>query len=86
MVRGMLADAGLAPTDLQAVGMCVPAPLDRRSSRIRTHIMPGWRGLKPARSWSAASASRCYADNDANLGALAELHHGVGRGATISST
>ena len=31
---------------------------------------------RPARSWSDGSAYRCIADNDANLGALAELHHG----------
>ena len=39
------------------------------------------RACCPARSWSGGSAYRCYADNDANLGALAELHHGVARGA-----
>src|SRR3954466_2147311 len=47
MVRSLTGQSGLQATELQAVGMCVPAPLDRRSSRIRTGIMPGWQGLLP---------------------------------------
>ena len=70
-------------TDLLAVGMCVPGPdrppvrpdPDRRSCRAG-------RGCCPARSSSAGSAYPVHADNDANLGALAELHqHGAARGA-----
>lgn len=80
MVRGLLSAAGLEPTYLQAVGMCVPAPLDRRSSRIRTDIMPGWRGLLPADELERRLGVPVHADNDANLGALAELHHGIARG------
>src|SRR6187401_446786 len=38
MVRALTAESELDLTDLGAVGMCVPAPLDRRSSRIRTGI------------------------------------------------
>jgi predicted NBD/HSP70 family sugar kinase len=80
MVRGLLGSAGLDPTYLQAVGMCVPAPLDRRSSRIRTDILPGWQGLLPADELAHRLGVPVHADNDANLGALAELHHGVAHG------
>jgi predicted NBD/HSP70 family sugar kinase len=80
MVRGLLAAGGLDPAYLQAVGMCVPAPLDRRSSRIRTDIMPGWRGLLPGEELEHRLGVPVHADNDANLGALAELHHGIARG------
>ena len=80
MVRGLLAAAGLDAGHLQAVGMCVPAPLDRRSSRIRTDIMPGWRDLLPGDELERRLGVPVHADNDANLGALAELHHGVARG------
>jgi predicted NBD/HSP70 family sugar kinase/biotin operon repressor len=80
MVRGLLGEAHVGPGYLRAVGMCVPAPLDRRSSRIRTGIMPGWRGLLPGEELERRLGVPVHADNDANLGALAELHHGIARG------
>jgi predicted NBD/HSP70 family sugar kinase len=80
MVRTLAAQGGLRLDELQAVGMCVPAPLDRRSSRIRTGIMPGWQGLLPGEELERRLGVPVHADNDANLGALAELHHGIARG------
>lgn len=81
MVRQALRDAGLAREHLQAVGMCVPAPLDRRSASIRTGILPGWRQLTPGEELHRRLDVPVFADNDANLGALAELTRGVARGA-----
>jgi predicted NBD/HSP70 family sugar kinase len=80
MVRALTARSNLDVTELQAVGMCVPAPLDRRSSRIRTAIMPGWQGLLPGEELERRLGIPVHADNDANLGALAELHQGSARG------
>jgi predicted NBD/HSP70 family sugar kinase len=80
MVRETATAADRAPADLQAVGMCVPAPLDRRSARISTGILPGWRDLQPGEELERRLGVPAFADNDANLGALAELHHGVARG------
>jgi predicted NBD/HSP70 family sugar kinase len=80
MVRTLAARSVLPPAELQAIGMCVPAPLDRRSSRIRTGIMPGWQGLLPGEELERRLGIPVHADNDANLGALAELHHGIARG------
>jgi len=80
MVRSLRGQCGLDVTELQAVGMCVPAPLDRRSSRIRTGIMPGWQGLLPGEELERRLGIPVHADNDANLGALAELHQGSARG------
>jgi predicted NBD/HSP70 family sugar kinase/biotin operon repressor len=81
MVRDGLVAAGVDRSDLHAVGMCVPAPLDRRSARIRTGIMPGWRHLSPADELHRRLDVPVFADNDANLGALAELGRGAARGA-----
>ena len=81
MVRQALRTAGLEREDLQAVGMCVPAPLDRRSSSIRTRILPGWSELSPGAELHRRLGVPVYADNDANLGALAEVSHGAARGA-----
>jgi predicted NBD/HSP70 family sugar kinase len=80
MVRHTLRSAGLARTDLRAVGMCVPAPLDRRSARIRGRILPGWRELSPADELHRRLDVPVVVDNDANLGALAELDRGAARG------
>jgi predicted NBD/HSP70 family sugar kinase/biotin operon repressor len=82
MVRDGLATAGVERSDLHAVGMCVPAPLDRRSARIRTGIMPGWRHLSPGDELHRRLDVPVFADNDANLGALAELGRGAARGLT----
>lgn len=80
MVRDGLRRAGLRPSDLHGVGMCVPAPLDRRSWRISTGILPGWRDLVPTEELRRRLDVPVFADNDANLGALAELQHGAARG------
>lgn len=72
----------LATDTLVGVGMCVPAPLDRRSARVRTGILPGWRELSPSEELRRRLGVPVFADNDANLGALAELGHGAARGAT----
>ena len=61
--------------------MCVPGAAGPAVLRIRTGIMPGWQGLLPAEELERRLGVPVHADNDANLGALAELHHGVARGA-----
>jgi predicted NBD/HSP70 family sugar kinase len=81
MVRAVLKAAGLSTSDLHGVGMCVPAPLDRRSARVRAGILPGWRDLSPGDELHRRLGVPVFADNDANLGALAELSHGAARGA-----
>ncbi|WP_224769404.1 ROK family protein [Nocardioides ochotonae] len=79
MVRGLAAQDRDAGTLLGA-GLCVPAPVDAATGRIRSGILRGWRGLAPAAELRDRLAVPVRADNDANLGALAELHHGAGRG------
>ena len=80
LVRAVLQEAGLDPSQLRGVGMCVPAPVDRRSARIRTGILPGWRELRPGDELSGRLDVPVFADNDANLGVLAEVGHGAARG------
>jgi predicted NBD/HSP70 family sugar kinase len=80
MVRAALRRAGMQRGELQAVGMCVPAPVDRQSARISTGILPGWRHLVPGEELERRIGVPVFADNDANLGALAELNHGAARG------
>ncbi len=78
MVTSLL-DRSSSVDRLHGVGMCVPAPLDRRSAQITSGILPGWRGLVPSEALERELGVPVTADNDANLGALAELHHGAAR-------
>ena len=80
MVRSGLATAGFEPHDLHSIGMCVPAPLDRRSARVGSGVMPGWADLAPGEELAGRLGAAVHADNDANLGALAEIGHGGARG------
>jgi len=80
MVRSLARSSGTQTSLLRGVGLCVPAPIDRRSAQIRSGIMPGWRDLAPAAQLEERLGLAVSADNDANLGALAELHHGVAHG------
>ena len=80
MLRSLTRTSGLELRGLRGVGLCIPAPIDRRSAQIRSGIMPGWRDLAPAEQLEERLGVPVTADNDANLGALAELHHGVAHG------
>jgi predicted NBD/HSP70 family sugar kinase/biotin operon repressor len=80
MLRSLARSSDLEVARLTGVGLCVPAPIDRRSAQIRSGVMPGWRDLAPADQLAERLGVPVAADNDANLGALAELHHGVARG------
>jgi predicted NBD/HSP70 family sugar kinase len=82
MVRAVARRAGIDVADLLDVAMCVPAPIDRRSARITSGILAGWRGLAPADHLGTLLGRPVVLDNDANLGALAELHHGAARGSS----
>ena len=78
MVTSLLERSGLER--LHGLGMCVPAPIDRRSAKITSGILPGWRDLVPASVLEGLLGVPATVDNDANLGALAEVHHGAARG------
>jgi predicted NBD/HSP70 family sugar kinase len=82
LVRRAAADAGTTATELLTVGLCVPAPIDRRSARVDHAILPGWHELAPADELGRRLGVPVIVDNDANCGAMAEHQHGAGRGAS----
>lgn len=81
MVRDATRRAGMTLTQLLSVGMCVPGPVDRQSTRINAGILPGWRELAPADELESRLGVPVAVDNDANLGAIGEHQHGAARGA-----
>jgi predicted NBD/HSP70 family sugar kinase len=63
------------------VGMGLPGPLRRDTGEIGdSAILPGWIGAKPEEMMSEELGLAVRVENDANLGALAEIVWGGGRG------
>ena len=82
-----LADEVIAAADvgsdrLLGAGVGLSGPIDVAAGTVHTgKILPGWAGVKPAEELAARLGLRVYLDNDANLGALAEVTLGAGVGA-----
>ncbi len=65
-----------------AAGVGLSGPIDVVSGEVHAgKILPGWVGVRPADELSARLSLRVHLDNDANLGALAEVTLGAGIGA-----
>ena len=80
LVRAVAEEGGIPVPELLTVGLCVPAPIDRRSARVDQAVLPGWQQLAPANELAERLGVPVVVDNDANLGAMAEHQHGAGRG------
>lgn len=81
LADAMLAEQGLAPDQIRGVGVGVPGPVDfARGHLTSPPIMPGWDDY-PLPEALMAHFPRAFimVDNDVNLMALGELHHGQGQ-------
>ena len=82
-----LADEVIAAADvgsdrLLGAGVGLSGPIDVAAGTVHTgKILPGWAGVKPAEELAARLGLHVHLDNDANLGALAEVTLGAGVGA-----
>jgi predicted NBD/HSP70 family sugar kinase len=78
----LLAELGLGRELVVGVGMGLPAPIDVRTGEVGAPSqLPGWVGVDAAALATERLGVPVRADNDANLGALAEDRWGAGRGA-----
>lgn len=77
-IQETLQELGLGTSALAGIGLAVPCPL-ADGDVLDPHILPLWRGIRPAAVLRARFAVPVMMDNDANLGALAELWWGAGR-------
>ncbi len=69
-------------SDLLAVGMAVPAPIDVRTGMVSTPgLLRGWEGVPVAEALSERVQLPVFVDSEANLGGLAEARSGAARGA-----
>jgi predicted NBD/HSP70 family sugar kinase len=81
LVEEVMAGAGVEREEAVGVGMGLPGPIDRRSGRVgSSSILPGWVGVRAAEELGSRLGLPVSVDNDANLGALAELHWGAAAG------
>jgi len=81
MVDALRLAAGVDVDQLVGAGIGLPGPIDRRSGAVGSAvILPGWAGLPARETLSRRLGLGVQVDNDANLGALAEVSFGAGRG------
>jgi predicted NBD/HSP70 family sugar kinase len=68
-------------SDVVSVAVGVPAPIDTETGQIGSGtILPGWGGVRVAEEMNGRLDRPTVVDNDANLGALAEVRYGAARG------
>jgi glucokinase len=67
----------------RAIGVAFGGPIDWRTGRVfKSHHIPGWNGFPLSRWLQSRFGVPVFADNDANVAALAEARAGAGRGRT----
>lgn len=82
LAGAVLDEVGGAMSDVLGVGLGVPGPIEASGVVGSTSILPGWVDVNPRAEVERRLGMPVYADNDANLGALAEATWGAARGAT----
>jgi predicted NBD/HSP70 family sugar kinase len=80
LLDGLLEDLPTGPGELRAVGVGLPSPIGRSGVIDSGSILPGWVGVVAAEAAGEVFGVPTLADNDANLGALAESRVGAGVG------
>jgi predicted NBD/HSP70 family sugar kinase len=83
-VEQVMREAGVKRDRVIGVGMALAGPIEAAVGKVHpSSISPSWVGLDdPAGELSERLGLPVYLDNDANLGALAELMWGAGQGFT----
>jgi predicted NBD/HSP70 family sugar kinase/biotin operon repressor len=81
MAEDALKEAGVEHRSVVGVGIGIPGPVDReRGTAGSATILPGWVGLRIADAMEQRLRLPVAIENDANIGALAEMTWGAGRG------
>jgi predicted NBD/HSP70 family sugar kinase len=79
---GRVLDGAADRGPVLGVGMGVPGPIHETGLVGSSAILPGWVGAAPERRMAQHLGLPVQVGNDANMGALAELTWGAGRGST----
>ncbi|MEA2123411.1 MAG: hypothetical protein QOI80_193 [Solirubrobacteraceae bacterium] len=82
LIGRVLDEAGIDATRVLGVGVAIAGPVDAPHGTLhRSPILPGWDGVDLADELGTLLDLPIHVDNDANLGALAEVTLGAGRNA-----
>jgi predicted NBD/HSP70 family sugar kinase len=82
----VLQQASVDRERLLGVGIALAGPIDHDKGSLHpSDVLPGWADVDAATELEERLATRCYVDNDANLGALAEVTLGAGRNARFAA-
>ena len=82
LVHRALDESGFCADLVLAIGVALPGPVDQARRRLHdTEILEDWTGVDPAAVLGERLGAPVHIDNDANLGALAEVTLGAGRSA-----
>jgi predicted NBD/HSP70 family sugar kinase len=77
LFESVLAQAGVERARVLGAGVGIPGPIDRRTGTVvRGAILPEWVGINMREDLAAKLAVPVFIDNDANLGALAQVTWG----------
>jgi predicted NBD/HSP70 family sugar kinase len=82
LIEGCLDDAGIDRSRVLGVGVAIAGPVDAAHGALhRSSILPGWDSVDLQAEFGELLGLPVHVDNDANLGALAEVTLGAGRNA-----
>lgn len=85
LLGDVMESLGGSVSDLLAVGLALPAPIDPRTGMVSTPgLLRGWEGVDVAASLTSRIGRPVYVDSEANLGGLAEAREGNARAAASS--
>ena len=71
--RELLVEAGKSPSDVRAIGIGVPGPVEHSTGTVvRPPIMPGWDAYPVPGFFAQRYSAKTLVDNDVNLAALGE--------------
>jgi predicted NBD/HSP70 family sugar kinase len=85
LLSDMMETLGSSVSELLAVGLALPAPIDPRSGMVSTPgLLRGWEGVDVAQSLTARIGRPVFVDSEANLAGLAEAREGSARSASSS--
>jgi predicted NBD/HSP70 family sugar kinase len=86
LAEKVLDEAGVKKDRLLGVGVALAGPIDHDKGALHpSDVLPGWAKIDAAKELEQRLGTPAYVDNDANLGALAEVTLGAGRNARFAA-
>jgi len=80
-VRGALANAGIADSDLGGIGVGFPGPMNLEQGSLLEAVNVGWKDIRLQKVLAETFACNVVVANDVDLGVYGEYRFGAARGA-----